>query len=64
MGIYIVFNAVSYRRKGYVGIVPYIFIFALWLTLMIASPVSGEYRYIYGLFTTIPVLVIYPYLKK
>lgn len=47
---------VIYKRK-YRMILVYIPILALWLTT-IASPVWCEYRYIYGLFTCAPILII------
>lgn len=43
--------------KKYKLILAYIPIFALWLTT-IASPVYCEYRYIFGMFTCIPILTI------
>lgn len=44
-------------RKKYQLLLIFIPILALWLTTM-ASPVWCEYRYIYGLFTTLPFLFI------
>lgn len=44
-------------KKQYKLLITYIPIFALWLTT-IASPVWCEYRYIYSMFTTIPVTAI------
>ncbi len=42
-------------KKRYKELVPYIPILVLWLTC-IASPVYCEYRYIYSMFITLPVL--------
>lgn len=42
-------------------------IFALWGTLMVASPVAAEFRYLYAIFLCIPVYIsasIYPYQKE
>lgn len=44
-------------KKKYKLILAYIPILALWLTT-IASPVYCEYRYIFGMFTCIPILTI------
>ena len=44
-------------KKKYKYLLVYIPIFALWLTT-IASPVWCEYRYIYSMFTCIPLLTV------
>ncbi len=36
--------------------------FGLWLTMMIASPVFSEYRYVYGLFACLPVIIFLPFI--
>lgn len=38
--------------------------FGLWLTMMLASPVYAEYRYVYGLFTSLPIIILMPFLKN
>ena len=43
-------------KKKYKLLTMYIPVCALWLTVL-ASPVHAEYRYIFGLFTTIPILM-------
>ena len=35
----------------------------IWITMMIASPVYGEYRYVYSVFLSLPVLDIVPYIE-
>lgn len=44
-------------KKQYRFLLAYIPMLALWLTCL-ASPVSGEYRYIYSLFTCFPILSV------
>ncbi len=39
-------------------------LFGLWLSIMAATPVFCELRYIYGLFTCIPLLIITPIILK
>lgn len=39
------------------GIIPFLPCVTIWITMMIASPVWGEFRYVYGLFTTLPFLI-------
>lgn len=41
----------------------YVPIIGIWLTTMIATPVYAEFRYVYSLFTTLPILLLAPYLK-
>ena len=36
-------------------------VLAVWATLMIATPVFAEFRYIYCLFTTLPLLMVLPF---
>ncbi len=43
-------------KKQYKLITIYVPVLVLWLTT-IASPVFGEYRYIYGMFTSLPILI-------
>ena len=31
---------------------------------MLASPVNGEFRYVYGAFCLLPLLIVYPYIVK
>ena len=37
-------------------------VFGIWLTMMIATPVFAEFRYIYSAFTCLPILLISPYM--
>ncbi len=48
------------KRKNYLLYVPFL---GLWLTMMIASPVYAEFRYVYGLFTSLPIILLLPFLK-
>lgn len=62
--VIIIFGVISFKKNKWLGIVPYLPVFGLWFTLIIATPVYAEYRYIYGAFTSLPLLIVYPYLKK
>lgn len=42
----------------------YVPILGIWLTMMIATPVFAEFRYIFSAFTCLPILLIYPFLKN
>lgn len=39
-------------------------LFGLWLSIMAATPVFCELRYVYGLFICIPLLIITPIILK
>lgn len=51
-------------KKQYRYILCYMPLICLWLTVMVATPVFAELRYVYGLFTCLPLIVICPLLKK
>ena len=62
--IILIFLVLSLRINGIKGIYPYIPVFGIWLTMMIAAPVYAELRYVYGAYTSLPLLVLSPYLIK
>lgn len=51
-------------KKQYRYILCYMPLICLWLTIMVATPVFSELRYVYGLFTCIPLVMICPLIKK
>lgn len=59
--IILIFCWISIKRKK--SIYPYIPIFGIWITMMIASPAFAEFRYVYGAFTCLPLLMITPYIN-
>nr|MCR5111667.1 hypothetical protein [Ruminococcus sp.] len=40
----------------------YLPVFGVYITLLIATPVYSEFRYIYSLFTSLPMFCIVPFL--
>ena len=50
------------KAKDIKAIYLYVPVIGIWLTMMIASPVFAEFRYVYGAFTCLPLLIIFPYL--
>ena len=52
-----------YNKQGKY-LLSYIPLYCLWLSLMVASPVFAELRYIYGLFACIPLIICVPFIKK
>ncbi len=52
-----------YKKQGKY-LLAYIPLYCLWLSLMLASPVFAELRYIYGLFACMPLLICVPLLKS
>ena len=51
-------------RKQSKYLLPYIPLYFLWLSLMLASPVFAELRYIYGLFACILLVICLPFMIK
>ncbi|MCR5111668.1 MAG: DUF6020 family protein [Ruminococcus sp.] len=54
-------GAASVRHKKSVLLV-YLPVFGVYITLLIATPVYSEFRYIYSLFTSLPMFCIVPFL--
>lgn len=49
------------KEKQY--LLAYIPILGLWLSLIIASPIFGEFRYTFGAFTTLPILALLGFMR-
>ena len=50
---------IAYLRGGIFGIYPYLPLVFLWITVMVATPLYIELRYVYGLYTAMPFLILY-----
>ena len=61
--ILIIFIYISVKRKGIGFIYNYIPVISVWFTIMIATPVYNETRYIFCLFTSIPFLLVIPFIN-
>ena len=59
----LVFSIITFRKRGKQYLYPYIPIIGIWITMMVASPVYSEFRYVYGAFTCLPLLLMVPYIK-
>lgn len=62
--ILLIFFIVTLRKNGINSIYPFIPVFGIWVTMMLASPVIGEFRYVYGAYTCLPLLLLVPYINK
>ena len=47
------------KKKYIVSFVP---LYGLWISIMLAAPVYSELRYVYGLFTCLPLFLLLPYI--
>ena len=56
--------SIAMLKKDFKSLYFYVPIFGIWLSLMVATPVYAELRYIYCAYTSLPLLLIYPYLNK
>ena len=60
--IILLFALIMSIRKGLKYLTIYIPIFGIWITMMIASPLWGEFRYVFCAFTALPLLILVPYM--
>lgn len=60
--IFILFIISCLKHSKYILV--YFPILGLWITMIIASPVFGEFRYVVGFFSTLPLLMCLPFLKN
>lgn len=61
--IILLFGFISFKKHSFKGLYPYVVIFGLWLTMMVASPVFSEFRYVYAAFISLPLFILCPYLE-
>lgn len=45
------------RKNKFIAITSFLPCITIWITMLLASPVWGEFRYVYGLFTSLPFLI-------
>ena len=50
---------VAIKKGTFINVYPFIPSIGIWITMMVASPVFGEFRYVYCVISTIPVLFVY-----
>lgn len=62
--IILFFAGFTYLKGNKKYLFIFIPIFGLWLTMMMASPVYGEFRYVYSAYTTLPLYLLLPYFKE
>ena len=58
-----IFAFISIKKNKFISIYPYLPIIGIWITMIVASPVYGEYRYVYGAFLSLPLFLLLPYIK-
>lgn len=61
LSIFVYICAKKKEKKYLVAFVP---ILGIWITMMIASPVFAEFRYIYSSYTCLPLLLALPFTTK
>lgn len=55
---------ITIKKKNTKYLYVFVPIFGIWLTMMVATPVFAEFRYIYSAFTCLPLLLIVPFLGR
>ena len=58
----LIFSILTVKKLGKKALYIYVPVFGIWLTMMAASPVYAEFRYVYGAFTCLPLLMLIPYM--
>lgn len=51
-------------KKNIKYMLPLIPLYGLWLSIMIATPVFSELRYVFGLFTCLPLILVLAFWEK
>ena len=59
-----IFCYICIKKKKSKYLIAYIPVFGIWLTMMIASPVNSEFRYVYSSYICLPILMLLPYMNK
>ena len=59
-----IFCYICIKKRGIKYLLAYVPVFGIWLTMMVASPVFAEFRYIYSSYTCLPLLMLLPYIRK
>ena len=62
--IILIFGYITKKRKGLKYIYAFVPVLGIWLTMLLASPVYGEFRYIFGAYTCLPLFVILPFIGE
>ena len=62
--ILLICMVISYLNNGKKSLIFYVSILGIWITMMIATPVYASFRYIYGMFISIPYMIVLPKLYK
>lgn len=59
--VFSLFLGLYRKNKLAISYIPFL---GLWITMMLASPVYAEFRYVFGLFTCMPLIILVPFLKN
>lgn len=60
----IFFTCVTFLRKGLKTAMVYVPLLGVWGTLLVATPVYAEFRYIYAMFLCLPLSVLLPFITS
>lgn len=56
------FIGVMFIKKGWRSMILYVPVLAVWGTLLVATPINAEFRYIYSLFLCLPLSILMPFI--
>ena len=61
--VILIFVILAAKMIGKKSLLIYVPIMGIWITMMVAAPVYAEFRYVYGAFTCLPLLMMVPYIN-
>jgi len=59
--LYIALFGLCAAKRRYSDLILFIPVLAVWLTLLVATPLDNEFRYAYGVFATLPLMCVLPF---
>lgn len=62
--LYIALFGLCLARRKYSRLILFVPVLAVWLTLLVATPLDNEFRYAYGVFATLPLMLVLPFTEK
>ena len=59
--LYMFFFGLCIAKKKYSQLILFVPVLAVWLTLLVATPLDNEFRYVYNVFATLPLMCVVPF---
>ena len=59
--LYMFLFGLCIAKKKYSQLILFVPVLAVWLTLLVATPLDNEFRYVYNVFATLPLMCVVPF---